>query len=295
MMKQVGSHRLIFWLTFIPPTLWLLIFLLIPLSIIGSFSFSEKRGLIDIELSWILNNYIRAADLIYLSTLIKSIGVAGITTVICFLFGFPLALGIASAPPRWKSILLIAVILPFCVNLLIRTYALIAVFRTRGFFNFGLEWFADLLNVPFEPLSLLYNDTAVILGLVYIHLPFMILPLYAGFEGFNKTLLEAASDLGASKLELLTSIIIPIITPSIISGCILVFIPALGSYLTPELLGGPNSQMIANVIERQFMNANDWPFGSALSMVLIYLTFGALALRYLCFNNLYLDKNKRRL
>ena len=295
MMKQVGSHRLIFWLTFIPPTLWLLIFLLIPLSIIGSFSFSEKRGLIDIELSWILNNYIRAADLIYLSILIKSIGVAGITTVICFLFGFPLALGIASAPPRWKSILLIAVILPFCVNLLIRTYALIAVFRTRGFFNFGLEWFADLINVPFEPLSLLYNDTAVILGLVYVHLPFMILPLYAGFEGFNKTLLEAALDLGASKLELLTSIIIPIITPSIISGCILVFIPALGSYLTPELLGGPNSQMIANVIERQFMNANDWPFGSALSMVLVYLTFGILALRYLCFNNLYLDKNKRRL
>tara|TARA_B100000497_G_scaffold74027_1_gene82954 strand:- start:2822 stop:3709 length:888 start_codon:yes stop_codon:yes gene_type:complete len=295
MMKQVGSHRLIFWLTFIPPTLWLLIFLLIPLSIIGSFSFSEKRGLIDIELSWILNNYIRAADLIYLSTLIKSIGVAGITTVICFLFGFPLALGIASAPPRWKSILLIAIILPFCVNLLIRTYALIAVFRTRGFFNFGLEWFADLINVPFEPLSLLYNDTAVILGLVYVHLPFMILPLYAGFEGFNKTLLEAALDLGASKLELLTSIIIPIITPSIISGCILVFIPALGSYLTPELLGGPNSQMIANVIERQFMNANDWPFGSALSMVLVYLTFGILALRYLCFNNLYLDKNKRRL
>ncbi|MBA00092.1 MAG: spermidine/putrescine ABC transporter permease [Rhodospirillaceae bacterium] len=294
-MKQVGSHRLIFWLTFIPPTLWLLIFLLIPLSIIGSFSFSEKRGLIDIELSWILNNYIRAADLIYLSTLIKSIGVAGITTVICFLFGFPLALGIASAPPRWKSILLIAIILPFCVNLLIRTYALIAVFRTRGFFNFGLEWFADLINVPFEPLSLLYNDTAVILGLVYVHLPFMILPLYAGFEGFNKTLLEAALDLGASKLELLTSIIIPIITPSIISGCILVFIPALGSYLTPELLGGPNSQMIANVIERQFMNANDWPFGSALSMVLVYLTFGILALRYLCFNNLYLDKNKRRL
>jgi spermidine/putrescine transport system permease protein len=269
--------------------------LLIPLSIIGSFSFSEKRGLIDIELSWILNNYIRAADLIYLSTLIKSIGVAGITTVICFLFGFPLALGIASAPPRWKSILLIAIILPFCVNLLIRTYALIAVFRTRGFFNFGLEWFADLINVPFEPLSLLYNDTAVILGLVYVHLPFMILPLYAGFEGFNKTLLEAALDLGASKLELLTSIIIPIITPSIISGCILVFIPALGSYLTPELLGGPNSQMIANVIERQFMNANDWPFGSALSMVLVYLTFGILALRYLCFNNLYLDKNKRRL
>ena len=295
MMKQVGSHRLIFWLTFIPPTLWLLIFLLIPLSIIGSFSFSEKRGLIDIELSWILNNYIRAADLIYLSTLIKSIGVAGITTVICFLFGFPLALGIASAPPRWKSILLIAIILPFCVNLLIRTYALIAVFRTRGFFNFGLEWFADLINVPFEPLSLLYNDTAVILGLVYVHLPFMILPLYAGFEGFNKTLLEAALDLGASKLELLTSIIIPIITPSIISGCILVFIPALGSYLTPELLGGPNSQMIANLIERQFMNANDWPFGSALSMVLVYLTFGILALRYLCFNNLYLDKNKSRL
>ncbi len=258
----------------------MLIFLLVPILIIGIFSFSAKQGLVDISASWVLDNHIRAFDPVYLSVFFKSIGIAALTTLICFLIGFPVAIGIASAPKSWKPVLLMIVVLPFWVNLLIRTYALIAVFRTRGFFNFSLEWVANLFGIPFEPLTLLYNDAAVILGLVYIHLPFMILPLYAGFEGFNKSLLEAASDLGAQQFKIITAIVLPIMAPSIISGCILVFIPALGSFLTPELLGGPSSQMIANVIERQFLAANDWPFGSALSMMLIYLTFGALALRY---------------
>ena len=279
-MKSAGDHKLTFWLIFCLPTLWILIFLLVPILMIGIFSFSEKQGLIDITASWNLDNYIRAFDPVYLSVFFKSIGIAALTTLICFLIGFPVAIGIASAPKSWKPVLLMIVVLPFWVNLLIRTYALIAVFRTRGFFNFSLEWIANLFGIPFEPLTLLYNDAAVILGLVYIHLPFMILPLYAGFEGFNKSLLEAASDLGAQPFKIITAIVLPIMAPFIISGCILVFIPALGSFLTPELLGGPSSQMIANVIERQFLAANDWPFGSALSMMLIYLTFGALALRY---------------
>ena len=279
-MKSARNHKLAFWLTFCPPTLWMLIFLLVPILIIGIFSFSAKQGLVDISASWVLDNYIRAYDPVYLSVFFKSIGIAALTTLICFLIGFPVAIGIASAPKSWKPVLLMIVVLPFWVNLLIRTYALIAVFRTRGFFNFSLEWVANLFGIPFEPLTLLYNDAAVILGLVYIHLPFMILPLYAGFEGFNKSLLEAASDLGAQQFKIITAIVLPIMAPSIISGCILVFIPALGSFLTPELLGGPSSQMIANVIERQFLAANDWPFGSALSMMLIYLKFGALALRY---------------
>ena len=280
-MNQPGNQKPIFWLSFLPPTIWLLIFLLVPLSIIGVLSFSEKQGLIDIEISWVFDNYMRAADPVYFSVFIKSIGIAGITTIICFVVGFPIALGIFSAPKNWKPILLMLVILPFWVNLLIRTYALIAVFRTQGFFNYALEWFSSLLAIPFDPLPLLYNNTAVVLGLVYIHLPFMILPLYAGLEGFNKSLLEAALDLGASQSKALISILTPIIAPAIVSGCVLVFIPALGSYLTPNLLGGTDSQMIANVIERQFKNANDWPFGAALSMTLIYLTFGLLALRSL--------------
>ena len=293
-MKSVRNHKLAFWLTFCPPTLWMLIFLLVPILIIGIFSFSAKQGLVDISASWVLDNYIRAFDPVYLSVFFKSIGIAALTTLICFLIGFPVAIGIASAPKSWKPVLLMIVVLPFWVNLLIRTYALIAVFRTRGFFNFSLEWVANLFGIPFEPLTLLYNDAAVILGLVYIHLPFMILPLYAGFEGFNKSLLEAASDLGARQFKIITAIVLPIMAPSIISGCILVFIPALGSFLTPELLGGPSSQMIANVIERQFLAANDWPFGSALSMMLIYLTFGALALRYFWLRRRYFSSTENK-
>ena len=294
-MKSARNHKLAFWLTFCPPTLWMLIFLLVPILIIGIFSFSAKQGLVDISASWVLDNYIRAYDPVYLSVFFKSIGIAALTTLICFLIGFPVAIGIASAPKSWKPLLLMIVVLPFWVNLLIRTYALIAVFRTRGFFNFSLEWVANLFGIPFEPLTLLYNDAAVILGLVYIHLPFMILPLYAGFEGFNKSLLEAASDLGAQQFKIITAIVLPIMAPSIISGCILVFIPALGSFLTPELLGGPSSQMIANVIERQFLAANDWPFGSALSMMLIYLTFGALALRYFWLRRRYFSSTENKL
>jgi spermidine/putrescine transport system permease protein len=294
MMKSARNHKLAFWLTFCPPTLWMLIFLLVPILIIGIFSFSAKQGLVDISASWVLDNYIRAFDPVYLSVFFKSIGIAALTTLICFLIGFPVAIGIASAPKSWKPVLLMIVVLPFWVNLLIRTYALIAVFRTRGFFNFSLEWVANLFGIPFEPLTLLYNDAAVILGLVYIHLPFMILPLYAGFEGFNKSLLEAASDLGAQPFKIITAIVLPIMAPFIISGCILVFIPALGSFLTPELLGGPSSQMIANVIERQFLAANDWPFGSALSMMLIYLTFGALALRYFWLRRRYFSSTENK-
>lgn len=293
-MKSARNHKLAFWLTFCPPTLWMLIFLLVPILIIGIFSFSAKQGLVDISASWVLDNYIRAFDPVYLSVFFKSIGIAALTTLICFLIGFPVAIGIASAPKSWKPVLLMIVVLPFWVNLLIRTYALIAVFRTRGFFNFSLEWVANLFGIPFEPLTLLYNDAAVILGLVYIHLPFMILPLYAGFEGFNKSLLEVASDLGARQFKIITAIVLPIMAPSIISGCILVFIPALGSFLTPELLGGPSSQMIANVIERQFLAANDWPFGSALSMMLIYLTFGALALRYFWLRRRYFSSTENK-
>ncbi len=295
-MESWRRNPLVFWVIGLPPTIWLLLFFLVPLTLVWALSFAELRGVVDMEVTGTLANYWHALDPLYLQIFGKSFLFAGLTTVVSLVFGFPVALAIVFAPRRWRAILLLLVILPFWTNLLIRTYALIAVLRTRGFVNFTLEWFWEkanallslvglgsyhLLGERFEPLELLYNNVAVVIGLVYVHLPFMVLPLYASLEKLDRSLIEAALDLGASQLRAFATVVVPLALPGIISGAILVFIPALGSFLTPDLLGGTDSQMIANVIERQFKSANDWPFGSALSFLLMYLTFGALALRAL--------------
>jgi len=293
-MESWRRNPAVFWVIGLPPTVWLLLFFLVPLALVWVLSFAELRGVIDMEVTGTLANYARALDPLYLQIFGKSFVFAGLTTVVSLVFGFPVALAIVFAPPRWRALLLLLVILPFWTNLLIRTYALIAVLRGRGFVNFALEWFWEqanavlslvglgsfqLLGERFVPLELLYNNTAVVIGLVYVHLPFMVLPLYASLEKLDRSLIEAALDLGASQIYAFRTVVIPLALPGIVSGSILVFIPALGSFLTPDLLGGTDSQMIANVIERQFKSANDWPFGSALSFLLMYLTFGALALR----------------
>jgi len=289
-------NPLVFWIFSIPPSVWLIAFFLAPLALVWVMSFGEKRGIIDIAITGTLDNYWRALDPLYLQIFAKSFWFAGITTVISLLAAFPIALAITFASPRWKPILLLIVILPFWTNLLIRTYALIAVLRTRGFVNFGLEWLWDgangfltaiglgelqLLGAQFQPLQLLYNNFAVVFGLVYVYLPFMVLPLYASLDRMDKSYLEASLDLGASQLRTFLSIVVPLAMPGIISGIIITFIPTLGAFLTPDLLGGTDSQMIANVIERQFKSANDWPFGAALSFLLMYVTFFALAARSL--------------
>ena len=293
-MEDWRRTPLVFWVTSLPPTFWLVFFFLIPLALVWVMSFGELDGLVDIKITGTFANYARALDPLYLEVFGKSLVFAGFTTVISLLVGFPVALAIVFASPRWRPILLLLVILPFWTNLLIRTYALIAVLRVRGFANFSLEWLWDqgntvlallglgsyqLLGDRFEPLELLYNNTAVVIGLVYVHMPFMILPLYAALERLDRSLIEAALDLGASQFRAFLTVVVPLALPGIISGGILVFIPALGSFLTPDLLGGTDSQMIANVIERQFKGANDWPFGAALSFLLMYLTFAALTVR----------------
>jgi spermidine/putrescine transport system permease protein len=284
----------VFWVFLVPPSVWLVAFFLLPLGLVWLFSFGEKRGVVDIAITGTLANYGRALEPLYLQIFGKSLWFAGLTTAICLAVGFPIAVAISFAASRWKPILLLLVILPFWTNLLIRTYALIAVLRTRGFVNFALEdlWGASdwalalvglghyqLIGERFEPLQLLYNNTAVEFGLVYVHLPFMVLPLYASLERMDKSLIEASLDLGAGQLRSFFSIVVPLARPGIVSGIIITFIPALGSFLTPDLLGGTDSQMIANVIERQFKSANDWPFGAALSFLLMYAAFAALALR----------------
>ena len=284
----------LFWGLGLAPVLWLTVFFLAPLALIWLFSFGEKQGLTEIVINGTLENYRRALDPLYLQIFAKSFWFALLTTLVCLLLGFPVALAIAFAPPKVRPLLLLLVILPFWTNLLIRTYALIAVLRTRGYVNFTLEWLwhksngvldavglggYQLLGERFIALELLYNNTAVVLGLVYVHLPFMVLPLYAVLERMDRSLIEASFDLGAGQLATFTRIIIPLAIPGILSGVMITFIPALGSFLTPDLLGGTDSQMIANVIERQFKSANDWPFGAALSFLLMYVTFFALAVR----------------
>ncbi len=285
-----------FWLFAVPPSLWLLLFFLVPLALVWVLSFGEKVGLLDVVITWQPDNYMRALDPLYLQIFAKSFWFAGLTTAVCLVIGFAVAIAITFAPARRRPLLLMLVMLPFWTNLLIRTYALIAVFRSKGFVNAGLEhlwqWAnglltliglgeLQLLGTQFEPLQLLYNNFAVVAGLVYVHLPFMVLPLYAALDRMDRSYIEASLDLGAGQIRTFISVIIPLAMPGIVSGVIITFVPALGSFLTPDLLGGTDSQMIANVIERQFKSANDWPFGAALSFILMYITFFAIALRAL--------------
>ena len=273
-----------------PPLAWLLLFFLIPLAIVWVYSFGTNVGLTEIAFTGTFSNYARAIEPLYVGIFLKSVGVAGLTTLLCFIVGFPVALAITFAPDRLKAWLILLVMLPFWTNLLIRTYALIAVLRTEGYVNLSLGWLwthaSDLMTMvglsplsSFQPLELLHNNFAVVFGLVYVHLPFMVLPLYSALDRLDTSLLEASLDLGAGHLRTLLTIVAPLALPGIASGVVITFIPALGSYLTPDLLGGPDSQMIANIIERQFKRANDWPFGAALSFLLMYMTFIAIALQ----------------
>jgi spermidine/putrescine transport system permease protein len=289
-MESWRDQPAVFWMFLLPGALWLLCFFLAPLALVWLISFGERAGPVQIMITGTLENYISAFDPIYLSLLWKSFWIAALATAITLAVAFPVALAVSFAPPRTKPLLLMLVILPFWTNLLIRTYAMIAVLRTRGYVNFGLEelwqWLGAGLGLlgfgalpPYEPLQLLYNNAAVVIGIVYVYLPFMVLPLYATLERLDRSYLEASLDLGASQARTFFSIVVPLAKPGIVSGIILVFIPALGTFLISDLLGGPDSQLIGNVIERQFKAANNWPLGAALSFLLMYLTFAVLALR----------------
>ena len=276
----------------VPPALWLAVFFIIPLVHIFFLSFSQKEGIIGHELTWTGVAYLRAFEPIYLEILAKSLIIAASATLVCLLLGYPTALAIAFAPQRFKIPLLLAVTLPFWINIIVRIYSLIAVFRTRGYLNFSLEWFwnigdksleatgfANGLGEAYIPLELLYSDVAVVFGIVYVFLPFMILPIYAAMDSFNRSYLEASLDLGAGHWRTLFSVLLPMTLPGVVSGIIIVFVPSLGAFFIVDMLGGTDSQLIGNIIDRQFKSANNWPFGSALSFLLMYITFACIVLR----------------
>jgi spermidine/putrescine transport system permease protein len=258
---------------FLAPTWTVMVALfLTPLAIILAYSFLTRGTYGGISPPWTAESYQRLADPIYLAILWRSFWIAGLSTVLCLALGFPLALFISQSGKR-KDLYLSLVMLPFWTSFLVRTYAWMFLLRDTGLINTLLE----RTGLIHGPLPLLYNDGAVILGLVYGYLPFMVLPLYATLERLDRNLLEASADLGARPWATLAHVTVPLCAPGIRAGAILVFIPCLGAYLTPDLLGGGKSVMIGNLIQNQFTTARDWPFGSAVSLALMAVVMLLLA------------------
>jgi spermidine/putrescine transport system permease protein len=292
--QKWSSDKKTFWSISTIPLMWTLVFFLVPMGCLWLYSFGTNEGLTDIKISGTLDNYKRATEWLYLTIFAKSLAVAALITLICLIVGFPVAMAITFASKKWRPWLLLLIMLPFWTNLLIRTYALMIMLGSEGYATKaanagagalwgGASWLKTMLGFQplstFEPFELLYNNFAVIFGLVYVHLPFMVLPLYAALDRLDKSLIEASLDLGAGHFRTLMKVVVPLAGPGIIAGVMITMIPALGAYLTPDLMGGTDSQMIANVIERQFKRANDWPFGAALSFLLIYAMFIFIALQ----------------
>jgi len=248
----------------LPARVWMALFFAAPMAIVLSYSFLTRGEYGGVEQPWTVENFIRLAEPIYLSILWRSIWIAGLSTALCALLGFPLALFISRSGRR-RNLYLQLVLLPFWTSFLVRTYAWLFILRDTGLVNTVLM----RLNIIATPMQLLYNDRAVLLGLVCNFLPFFVLPMYATLERLDPALLEAAADLGARPFATLRRVIIPVSAPGFVAGSVLVFIPCLGAYLTPDLLGGGKTVMLGNLVQNQFTTARDWPFGSAASLVLM--------------------------
>jgi spermidine/putrescine transport system permease protein len=253
---------------------WLLLFLA-PVGILLAYSFFERGPFGGVVTEFTLENYPRALDPLYVRVLLTSVRIAATATVLALVIGYPAAYFIASAPRRWRVALLFLVILPFWTSFLIRTYAWIVLLAPVGLFNKVLEG-AGLVD---DPLPLLYNEFSVVVGLVYAYIPLMILPLYASLERLGPAVREAAADLHASPFQALRTVTIPLTLPGIVAGCIFVFVPSLGNFIVPELLGGGRKIMIGNVIQQQFLQARDWPFGAVLAVALIVIVLVLLGIQ----------------
>jgi putrescine transport system permease protein len=263
------------------PYLWLGLFFLLPFIIVLKISLSEPvlgqppylplSSLTDdstLQIRLNLGNFrLVAEDPLYLDAFINSLRVAAISTLICLLIGYPMAYVIATVRERWRHILLLMIILPFWTSFLIRVYAWIGILKPQGLLN-------DLLlalGLIDQPLTILHTQLAVYIGIVYSYLPFMVLPLYANLARLDRTLLEAAADLGARPATAFARITLPLSLPGIIAGSMLVFIPAVGEFVIPDLLGGPDSLMVGKLMWTEFFSNKDWPLASALALTMLTL------------------------
>ncbi|WP_321477134.1 ABC transporter permease [uncultured Paludibaculum sp.] len=262
-------------LLFLTPAVSILLLLFaVPLCILLVYACLTRGAYGGTAQPFTAENWLRLFDPLYLAIVGRSFLVAAVSTTVCLLLGFPLALFISRSGPR-KNLYLALVMLPFWTSFLVRTYAWMFLLRDTGLINTGLQ----ALGLIKEPLPMLYNWWAVILGLVYGYLPFMVLPLFSTLERLDPGLVEAAADLGARPMQGLLRVILPLTAPGIRAGAILVFIPCLGAYLTPDLLGGGRTILVGTLIQNQFSNARDWPFGSAVSIALMALVMVVLWLQ----------------
>ncbi len=258
------------WLLLAPLVAWAAAFVVAPAVIMLVYSLARRGTLGGVVLDFTLENYAGVFDPVYLQIVIRSIVYAGITTLLCLGAGYPVAYLIGRADPRWRNLLLMAVMVPFWTSFLIRTYAWVTILKSEGLLNSLLVQ----LRLIAEPLEMLYTPGAVVLGLVYTFLPFMILPIYSSVEKLDGALIEAALDLGAGPLRAFSRVIVPLTSPGIAAGVLLVFVPALGIYAVNDILGGGRVDMIGNIIENQVKgNARNWPFGAALGTTLL-VSFG---------------------
>ena len=251
------------------PYLWLFVFFAAPFAIIFKISLADPLFAQPPFSSTVsLDNYLfLLTDKLYAITYLRSVGLATVATILCLALGFPMAYGIARAAPATRSLLLMLIILPFWISFLLRVYAWMGLLNNYGVINNVLMW----LGAIDQPIQFMYTDFAVFVGLTYSYLPFMILPLYATLERLDFDLVEAAQDLGASRSRAFWDITVPLSKPGIVAGCLLVFIPAIGEYVIPYLLGGPESLLIGRVLFDEFFVNRDWPLASAVAIVLLLL------------------------
>jgi len=261
-----------------PVVFWMVVFVAIPLLLVVGVSFLQRGIYGGIEYQVTINNYIRMFNPMYFRIIWNSVVLSFFTTIICLILGYPFAYFTARAPQKIRGMLLMLTILPYWTNSLVRTYAWIILLRTEGVIN------TILLNIGVitAPIPMLYNESAVLIGLVYVLFPFMVLPLYTSIEKLDRSLLEAASDLGATPLKAFFKVTLPLTKSGILAGAVMVFIPSLGYFFIPDLMGGSKGLLISNLIKNQFLTARDWPFGSAISIILIAIT---LIIIFLYFRN----------
>ncbi len=255
-----------------PAGFWLGIFFLVPLLLILAYSFGTSGVYGGLTLGFNPGNYLKVFDPLYLEITLRTLVIATLNTLFCLALGYPLAYFIALRGGRWKTILLILVMVPFWTSLLIRAYAWVVILSGNGLANRALQF----LGITDGPINLIFTPQAVLMGMVYSYLPFMILPLYATLEKFDTSLKEAAKDLGASRWHTFWRVTFPLSMPGVIAGSILVFIPSAGEFVIPNLLGGSQTVLLGNLIQQQFLNARDWAFGSALAVMLAVMLIGAI-------------------
>jgi putrescine transport system permease protein len=287
-LRGAGGGTLGRWLVIVLPYLWLAVFFLIPFLIVLKIAFANiQLAMPPVEpvMTWTADRVLQLrlhfsnfafvfGDDLYIAAFLNSLKVAGVSTLLALLLGYPMAYGIARAPGAWRNILFLLVVLPFFTSFLLRVYAWLGLLGRNGPIN-GLLLALGLIH---EPLQMLQTDFAVYLGMVYSYLPFMVLPLYSAIEKLDLTLLEAAADLGCRPTKAFFTITLPLTQEGIFAGCLLVFIPAVGEYVIPALLGGPDTLMIGRVVWDEFFGNRDWPVASALAIVLLAILSGFVLL-----------------